>query len=128
MRKQKLIRRARAMRREPTRSEEALWALLRAHRLNGWGFRRQADVGGYVVDFVCHDLKLIVECDGPAHDDGEQQAFDAVRDAKHKGMSFTVLRLADDLAIKTPEQAAAWIKFVGERLEQGLPAFPDIKE
>ena len=42
---------ARAMRREPTASERALWEELRASQL-GVGFRRQAVVAGCIVDFL----------------------------------------------------------------------------
>ncbi len=128
MRDPKLIHRARALRRTPTGGEKALWPLLRAHRLNDWQFRRQADVAGFVVDFVCHELKLIVELDGPAHEDGEQQAFDAERDATHARVGYFVLRLDERTARDAPEQAASWIAFVGERIAQGLPPIPETEE
>jgi very-short-patch-repair endonuclease len=54
-----------------------LWQQLRGRRLLGFKFRRQVPLGGYVVDFLCLDAKLIVEIDGRQH--GWQAAYDAER-------------------------------------------------
>ena len=43
-----------------------LWALLR--EIEGFKFRRQVPIGSYIVDFVCHKTKLIIEADGGQHD------------------------------------------------------------
>ena len=61
------LRNAKQMRRNPTDIEHRLWQILRARRLGGWKFRRQVCVGTYIVDFVCHAAKLIVEVDGGHH-------------------------------------------------------------
>jgi very-short-patch-repair endonuclease len=58
---------ARTLRNGPTDAEERLWHFLRAQKLRGHKFRRQAAIGPYVVDFVCFAAKLIVELDGPQH-------------------------------------------------------------
>lgn len=79
---------ARRMRREPVVHERKLWALLRDRRLEGLKFRRQVVIGPYVADFVCLRHRLIVEADGPFHD----EARDAVRDAWLTAQGFRVLR------------------------------------
>lgn len=76
------------MRREPAVHERRLWALLRDRRLNGLKFRRQFVIGPYVADFVCLRHRLIVEADGPFH----EEAKDAARDAFLHGQAFRVLR------------------------------------
>jgi very-short-patch-repair endonuclease len=50
-----------------TEPEIRFWHAVRAHRFHGLGFRRQVPLAGYVVDFVCHDYKLVVEIDGGSH-------------------------------------------------------------
>jgi very-short-patch-repair endonuclease len=90
--------RARILRKEPTVADAALWEILRAHRLENWGFRRQAAVAGYVADFVCHDPKLVVEVDGPIHDRAEQAAFDKKRDEEMESAGYAVIRLDERLA------------------------------
>jgi very-short-patch-repair endonuclease len=58
---------ARAMRKEPTPAERALWRMLRGGQLGGIKFRRQAPIGPYIADFACHAPRIVVECDGGQH-------------------------------------------------------------
>ncbi|MFL5145438.1 MAG: endonuclease domain-containing protein [Microvirga sp.] len=81
--------RARQMRREPTEAERRMWRLLRDRRLGGFKFRRQEQLGRYIVDFVCFERKLIVELDGSQH---AESAYDAERDAWLRSRDFVVLR------------------------------------
>ena len=77
------------MRREPTFAEKQLWKLLRATDLH---FRRQAPFGPYVVDFVCHRHRLIVELDGGVHNLSSVAARDAEREAWLTGRGYRVMR------------------------------------
>jgi very-short-patch-repair endonuclease len=52
---------AKALRKRLTDSENKLWKFLRAKRLKRLKFRRQAPMGKYIVDFVCHEKKIIIE-------------------------------------------------------------------
>jgi very-short-patch-repair endonuclease len=56
------------MRCAPTPGEALLWAQLQGRRLDGWKFRRQAVIAGYIVDFFCPALGLAVEVDGLIHE------------------------------------------------------------
>ena len=58
---------ARRLRNNPTDAEKALSRRLRARQLGGLRFRRQAPLGDYVVDFVCHECRLVVGVDGGQH-------------------------------------------------------------
>ena len=69
---------ARAMRRKPTEAEIALWRLLRDRRLSAMKWRRQFPLGAFIVDFVCLEHRLVVECDGSQH---AENAHDEARDA-----------------------------------------------
>ena len=51
-----------------TEAERRLWQILRSQQMNGYKFRRQAPIGRYIADFVCHEARLIVEIDGGQHD------------------------------------------------------------
>jgi len=84
--------RARDLRRDSTDAERMIWGALRAHRLGRASFRRQVPVGPYIVDFVCHAAKLIVEFDGGQHFESERQKKDARRTAFLAGKGFRVLR------------------------------------
>ena len=63
------VRKAKALRREQTPAEQALWRLLRSKQLDGLKFRRQHPIGPYIADFACYSAKLVVELDGGQHAD-----------------------------------------------------------
>jgi very-short-patch-repair endonuclease len=65
------LARARALRHDMTEAEIKLWAILR--EIDGFKFRRQVPIGPYIVDFVCHNVKLIIEADGGQHDPEAEQ-------------------------------------------------------
>ena len=60
--------RARALRHNMTAAEQRLWQILRSHQMQEYKFRRQVPIGRYIVDFVCHEARLILEIDGGQHD------------------------------------------------------------
>jgi very-short-patch-repair endonuclease len=83
---------ARALRRNMTEAERIIWYNVRAHRSQGESFRRQTPIGPYVVDFVCHAAKLIVEVAGGQHFEPENIMRDARRDAYLRAQGYRVLR------------------------------------
>ncbi len=111
--REKLRSFARAMRREPAFNETFLWRLLRDRRLGGLKFRRQFPVGRYIADFICLRHRLIVEADGPSHEEG---AGDLERDAWLRGQGFRVLRFKNSLIQERPgEVLTAILKAVSCR-------------
>ena len=80
--------RAKAFRRRMTPPEARLWRFLRAHRLKGYGFRRQHPIGPFILDFYCAGARLAVEVDGAVHDDPDQIERDRRRTAWLVGRVF----------------------------------------
>ena len=93
-------RNARKMRKQMTDAELKLWNELRAHRLVGFGFRRQLPIAGYIVDFACPTHKLIVEIDGSQHGSADVAEADALRTAKLQGLGWTILRFWNDDVVR----------------------------
>lgn len=87
--------RARSLRGDSTDAERVIWTALRAHRLNGASFRRQTPIGPYIMDFVCHAAKQIVEIDGGQHVEARHITHDAVRDAFLTAKGYRVLRFSN---------------------------------
>ena len=58
---------ARRLRREMTPVEKRLWFELRRLPIQNSHFRRQAPFGPFIVDFVCHGARLVIEVDDGAH-------------------------------------------------------------
>jgi very-short-patch-repair endonuclease len=81
---------AKRLRRDMTDAERVLWRELRAHRFEGFKFKRQEPLGPYVVDFICHAARLVVEIDGGQHAD--QGAADLERTHWLESQGFRVLR------------------------------------
>lgn len=57
----------RDFRKNPTKAEACLWEILRSKQLEGYKFRRQHPMKGYILDFYCPELKLAIEVDGQIH-------------------------------------------------------------
>ena len=95
-----LRQRARELRNSATDAEQRLWQHLRLKQLGGFKFRRQVPVTGYIADFLCHELKLIVELDGGQH--VEQSAYDKQRTLVLEAAGYRVLRYwNDDVLLRT---------------------------
>ncbi|WGM39669.1 hypothetical protein AMEJIAPC_02594 [Caulobacter sp. NIBR1757] len=80
------------MRAEPTFAERVMWDRLRNRKLAGLKFRRQTPLGPYIADFLCKEARLIVEFDGPNHDED----YDRKRDAWLNEQGYRVLRFANN--------------------------------
>jgi len=90
---QGLVDEARALRQKQTPAEDALWELLRNRKLADLKFRRQHQIGDYIVDFFCPEHGLIVELDGAVHLQPDRQQHDAKRDNYLRALGHTVLRI-----------------------------------
>ena len=87
------------MRGDLTYPEKCLWKVLRKTNLH---FRRQAPFGRYIVDFVCHEHRLIVELDGGIHNLPSVAARDAEREAWLTGRGYRVMRFPNNQAVSEP--------------------------
>ncbi|MGN6550027.1 MAG: endonuclease domain-containing protein [Pararhizobium sp.] len=83
---------ARRLRKEQTSAEEILWRHLWRIPVEGTHFRRQAPIGRYIVDFVSHRLKLVIELDGHQHAAPDAAARDDERDRWLTSQGYQVLR------------------------------------
>jgi len=75
-----------------TFAERKLWEQLRRLNLH---IRRQAPIGRYIADFVCHASKLVIEIDGPAHDTLEAKLYDDQRTGFLMSAGYRVIRFSD---------------------------------
>jgi type I site-specific restriction-modification system R (restriction) subunit len=110
-----LKKQARELRERQTDAEAFLWELLRDRQLAGAKFRRQHQFGEYITDFFCREAKLVVECDGAAHETPERQKIDQKRDAYLRSQDLTVLRFENSAVLSDPET-------VLDQIEAHLPS------
>jgi very-short-patch-repair endonuclease len=113
-----MLDRAAHMRREPTETERRLWRALSRSQLGGYKFRRQAIIGGRIIDFFCPAKGLVVEIDGDTHDLerdrqrdawlGRETGFAAVRFTNRdvmtnlEGVLTALLKILEDLPDRWP--------------------------
>ena len=86
------VPRARQLRRLMTDAERRLWWHLRALRIGGGHFRRQATIGPYFADFACHEAKLVIEVDGSGHMTSQAVASDETRTRYMETQGYRVIR------------------------------------
>ena len=96
--------RARALRNAATPAERRLWQAL-SRSQQGAKFSRQMPVGPFFADFLCRELKLVVECDGISHD--RDVAGDARRDDWMTAHGYAVLRFTNAQVLENVE-GVAW--------------------
>jgi very-short-patch-repair endonuclease len=105
----RLLAFARQMRKKPTDAEQKLWYLLRRGKLDGYRFRRQVPVAGYIVDFCCLPAGLGVEADGGQHYGEEATEYDRLRSEAILQKGVRILRFSDYDILKYPDAVQATI-------------------
>ncbi|MBN1827042.1 MAG: endonuclease domain-containing protein [Candidatus Eisenbacteria bacterium] len=110
----------RTLRKHQTDAEGLLWKRLRDRRLLGYKFRRQRSIGPYVVDFVCLEIKVVVELDGGQHGESATEKYDRRRDKYLESEGFRVLRFWNHQVMMETEAVLHSILRVLE--EEGEPS------
>ena len=87
---------AKKFRKEPTPYEDIAWQLLRNRKICNTKWRRQQLIGGYIADFYCPELALILEIDGAVHNTPEAIAYDECRTYLFNTKNINVIRVKND--------------------------------
>ncbi len=90
-----MINQVRELRKNQTKAEEIFWEMVRNKGFLGLKFRRQHQIGHYIVDFYCHSERLIIEFDGEVHNTSVQRKKDEKRDKYLKSLGNKVLRFSN---------------------------------
>jgi BirA family biotin operon repressor/biotin-[acetyl-CoA-carboxylase] ligase len=101
---------ARQLRRDMTDAERCLWKQLRAHRFASEKFRRQEPTGPYIVDFVSHRSRLIIELGGGQH--AVQVEHDRERTRWLEGRGYRVVRFWNNQVLTETESVLEAIALV----------------
>jgi very-short-patch-repair endonuclease len=110
-----LLEYAKFLRSHQTEAEQRLWYYLRAGRFMGLKFKRQKPIGPFIADFVCLELRLVIEADGSQHGDER----DRQRDAWLQGNGFTVLHFWNNEVLAQTEAVLEQIRQVVHALSPG---------
>lgn len=89
----KLLYRAKELRREMTPQERRLWyTFLRHYPVKIY---KQRIINSFIVDFYCHEAKLVIELDGSQHHTGNGPAYDAERTKILEGYGLCIMRFTN---------------------------------
>ena len=92
-----------------TESERILWNTLRKE-IKSYKFRRQHPIGDYIADFLCVQLKLVIEVDGEYHHTPEQQAKGQLRTDYLESKGYRVIRFSNEEVNTDPKEVIRQIK------------------
>ncbi|WP_235003983.1 endonuclease domain-containing protein [Aequorivita lipolytica] len=112
-----VFRNAAKLRVSMTETELKLWEYLKIKPL-GFKFRRQHPIGGFVLDFYCHKLKLSIEIDGGYHLTKEQTEKDKIRTNYLSEIGISEIRFTNEQVLNKYENV---IENVNSKLRAGLP-------
>jgi very-short-patch-repair endonuclease len=86
----------RALRNRPTSAEKYLWKFLKSKRLLGVQFRRQHNIGKYIVDFYVPACGLVIEIDGAYHNKLASRLYDLERTQYFYTLGLKIIRFTND--------------------------------
>lgn len=115
---------ARRLRKNATDAERILWGKLRNKQLTGVKFRRQQPIGGYIVDFVTFERKVVVELDGGHHKAQRQREKDEARNLWLRRQGYEVIRFWDNEVFENLEGVLETIR---EKLLTNTPEEREIQ-
>jgi len=118
--KRRMIEIAREFRKEPTEGEKILWGALRGKKLDGIKFRRQQPIGYFVVDFYNSAYRLVVEVDGPIHE--QQVEADKARQNILEVLGLAVFRIKTEIPEKNLPLALNMIRIKIHELKSTIPS------
>ena len=110
---------ARQLRQDSTSFEQSFWRQVRGGRFAGFKFRRQQPLDPYIADFVCQQVRLVVELDGSQH--AEAHEYDHNRDAWLHKEGYRVFRVWNNEWSTQPE---AVLEKLWQMLHEGAEPSP----
>jgi very-short-patch-repair endonuclease len=90
------LRAAHILRRSMTKAEAVLWKKLRDRKLFNAKFRRQHPINIFIVDYYCHEYRLVIEVDGYIHNDEIALQYDLGRTEILNKFGLKVIRFTND--------------------------------
>ena len=87
---------ARHFRKNPTASEDAVWQMLRNRQIKNLKWRRQQVLYGFIADFYCAELNVVLEIDGSIHENEEVKEYDAFRTSVFESRGIRIFRLKNE--------------------------------
>ena len=104
------LRAAGILRKNMSKAELILWKKLKNKEIFKTKFRRQHPVDIFIVDFYCHEYKLVIEVDGEIHNDQVKTEYDLNRTAELNKFGIRVIRFTNEDVILSTNLVIMQIK------------------
>jgi len=111
-----VLRTAAILRKNMTLSEILLWNKLKNRKVFNTKFRKQHPIGIFIVDFYCHEYKLVIEVDGDVHNNEELNEYDLGRTGMLNNFGIRVIRFTNEEIIYNIDRVITKIQEVIKEL------------
>ncbi len=112
-----IFQNARNLRKNQTPAEVKLWGALRKRNLGGHKFMRQAQIGNYIVDFLCREKAFVIEVDGATHSSDDEVKYDLKRTEYLETQGYCVHRIDNmDVYRNLTESLDGILKLLDDRV------------
>lgn len=102
---------------EMTKAEACLWKFILSEKKSGYTFNRQRPILNFIADFMCKELKLIIEVDGYSHFLDEVIIKDENKQKTLEDMGYTVIRFRDSEILNQIDRVRIGILNVIQQIE-----------
>ena len=102
-----------------TLAELRLWHVLKGDGLNRLSFRRQQPILGFIVDFYCHRLRLVIEIDESVHEQTINR--DKERDTVLTDAGMTMMHFRNEQIFQNLDQVLDQILQAAEQIKSKAP-------
>ena len=117
-----LVPKAKELRNQLTPPERQFWNALRSMpSYKNHPFNRQKPLGEYIVDFYCHEYRLVVEIDGDTHCTKEGQLKDQKRTAFLESKGLRVARFTNPEVLNNIDGVMESLEILLNEIEEEAP-------
>jgi very-short-patch-repair endonuclease len=91
-----------------TLAEKCFWNMVRKNQVCGLHFKRQQVIHGFIADFYCNQIGLVVEIDGGIHE--RQKDYEQLREQIINQHGIKVIRFTNEEVIDKSNQVMHELK------------------
>lgn len=117
-----LNEKAKSLRNNSTPAEKQFWNTLRTMPFyQTTRFNRQKPLGEYIVDFYCHEYRLVIEIDGNTHSQDGAERKDQKRTAFLESQDLQVIRFTNQEVLHKIDGVMETLQTLLEEIKEEAP-------
>lgn len=99
-----IFEKAKLLRLNMTEAEKKLWEALNNKKFKGYRFKSQHPIQKFIVDFYCHNSKLVIEIDGEIHQNMDVNERDIGRTYELENFNLKIIRFTNQQVLTNLEE------------------------